>query len=303
MAHLRMLGAVRMRQHSAAALVIAIVPVVAAGQQFLPASGAPVDPKKRFEVVSIKPINDANTPMRTMTTPAGFESSNPVGGILRQALQKPDYQMVGAPGWINTERYSIRAKPPAGVPITAMSVMMLNMLKDRFQLVTHVETREQPIFHLVLARSDGRLGPNLKPTSAECQATMANRQEAAKRGAPPVFDPGDPCGSGRNSPGLFTFSGRSIAQFIPTLSDLTGRPVIDKTGLAGLYDVTLKFAYEGRMPGVMGPLGSPGPAPPVDPDTPSLSAAVQEQLGLKLESVRGPVEVVVIDRFERPTLD
>ncbi len=303
MAHLRMLGAVRMRQHSAAALVIAIVPVVAAGQQFLPASGAPVDPNTRFEVVSIRPINDANTPMRTMTTPAGFESSNPVGGILRQALQKPDYQMVGAPGWINTERYSIRAKPPAGVPITAMSVMMLNMLKDRFQLVTHVETREQPIFHLVLARSDGRLGPNLKPTSAECQATMANRQEAAKRGAPPVFDPGDPCGSGRNSPGLFTFSGRSIAQFIPTLSDLTGRPVIDKTGLAGLYDVTLKFAYEGRMPGVMGPLGSPGPAPPVDPDTPSLSAAVQEQLGLKLESVRGPVEVVVIDRFERPTLD
>ena len=139
-----------------------------------------MDPDTRFEVVSIKPINDANTPMRTMTTPAGFESSLPVGGILRQALQKPDYQMVGAPGWINTERYSIRAKPPAGVPITAMSVMMLNMLKDRFQLVTHLETREQAIFHLVLARNDARLGPNLKPTSAECQATMANRQEAGR---------------------------------------------------------------------------------------------------------------------------
>jgi uncharacterized protein (TIGR03435 family) len=291
-------------------LAIAIVPIVAAAQQFLPTSGAPVDPDTRFEVVSIKPINDPNTPTRTMTTPAGYESSNPVGGILRQALQKPDYQMIGAPGWINTDRYSIRAKPPAGVPITAMSVMMLNLLKDRFQLATHLETREQPIFYLVLARNDGRLGPNLTPTSAECQATLAERQAAAKRGDPPApfpppSDPNgpQPCGFGRNSPGLFAFSGRSMAQFIPTLSDLTGRPVIDKTGLTGLYDVTLKFAYEGRMPGVQGPLGTQGPAPPVDPDVPSLSAAVQEQLGLKLEGARGPVEVVVIDRFERPTLD
>jgi len=100
-------------------------------------------------------------------------------------------------------------------------------------------------------------------------------------------------------------SGRLIAQLVPTLSDLTGRPVIDKTGLTGFYDFTLKFAYEGRMPGLMGPLGqSPGaPAPPVDQDAPSLSAALQEQLGLKLENARGPVEVVVIDRFEKPTLD
>ena len=291
-----------MRKHSAAALVIAIVPVVAAGQQFLPTSGAPVDPDTRFEVVSIKPINDANTPMRIMTTPAGFESSLPVGAILRQALQKPDYQMVGAPGWINTERYSIRAKPPAGTPPAAMSVMMLNLLRDRFQLATHLETREQPIFHLMIARSDGRLGPNLTLTSAACQATIANREEAMKRGAPPLFDPSDSCGSGRSSPGLFTFTGSGLTRLVPALSDLMGRPVIDKTGLTGLYDLTLKFAYEGRMPGIMGPLGSP-PAPTVDSEAPSLSAALQEQLGLKLESVRGPVEVVVIEKFEKPTPD
>jgi uncharacterized protein (TIGR03435 family) len=86
------------------------------------------------------------------------------------------------------------------------------------------------------------------------------------------------------------------------LADLTSRPVIDKTGLTGVYDYTLKFAFEGRMPGVMGPLGAP-PAPPADPDAPSLSAALQEQLGLKLESARGPVEVAVIDKFEKPTFD
>jgi bla regulator protein blaR1 len=287
----------RVNEHSAAAFVIAMVPVLAAAQQFSTAAGAPVDPNTRFEVVAIKPIEDAGSPMLIRMMPSGFESAVPVGVLLRQALQKPDYQMVGAPAWINTERYSIRAKPPAGTPPTAMSVMILNLLKDRFQLATHLETREQPIFHLVMARSDGRLGPNLKPSSAECQAIAAARQAAAK-----LPDLNQPCGSGRSLPGLFTFSGSPLARLVPALSDLTARPVIDKTGLTGLYDVTLKFAYEGRMPGVMGPLGAP-PGAPVDPDAPSLSAALQEQLGLKLESARGPVEVVVIEKFEKPTFD
>jgi len=288
-----------MRTQNAAVFLFAMVPVMAAAQQFLAApQGAPVDPNTRFEVVAIRPIEDASSPMLIRMTPGGLDSAVPAGLLLRQVLQKPDYQMVGAPGWINTERYSIRAKPPAGAPPNAMSVMMLNLLKDRFQLATHLETREQPIFYLVMARSDGRLGPNLKHTSAECQAVIADRQAAAKL---PDFN--EPCGSGRSSPGLFAFSASPIARLVPALSDLTGRPVIDRTGLTGLYDVTLKFAFEGRMPGIMGPLGSPGPAPPVDPDAPSLSAALQEQLGLKLEAARGPVEVVVIDKFEKPTLD
>jgi uncharacterized protein (TIGR03435 family) len=306
-----------MRKTSVTGFMIAMVPVMAAAQQFFTA-GADVDPNTRFEVAAIKPVKDAGSPMTIMMAPGGLESSVPVGVLLRQALQKPDYQVVGAPGWINTERYSIRAKPPSGTPPAAMSVMILNLLKDRFQLATHLETREQPIFHLVLARSDGRLGPNLKPSSPDCQAALAERQAAAKRGdpqAPLAGRPGGPplpdangrlpCGFGDRKPGLERFSGRSIAQLVPTLSDLTGRPVIDKTGLTGLYDLTLSFAFEGRIAGVMGPLGTPPgePAPPTDPDAPSLSAAVQEQLGLKLEGARGPVEVVVIDRFEKPRFD
>ena len=86
--------------------------------------------------------------------------------------------MIGAPGWINTERYSIRATLPTGVSPAAMSVVLLNLLKDRFQLATHLDTREPPIFHLVMARGDGRPGPNLKPTSAECQAAIAGRPPA-----------------------------------------------------------------------------------------------------------------------------
>lgn len=263
---------------------MAMAQVITAAQQFQTAATAPVDPEKRFEVVAIKPVDNANTAMTIMMTASGLESSVPVGVLLRQALQKADYQMIGAPAWINTERYSIRAKPPAGTPPAAMSVMIRNLLKDRFQLATHLETREQPIFHLVMARGDGRLGSDLK-VSPECQSP--------------------PCGTGRTGPGLLVGSGRRMAQLVTALSDLTGRPVIDKTGLTGLYDFTLKFTYEGRMPGLMGPLGVPAgtPAPAADPDAPSLSAALQEQLGLKLESARGPVEVVVIERFEKPTFD
>ena len=307
---------VRMQIKNAFVFVIALVPVMAVAQQFLPAPpGPPVDPNTRFEVASVKAVDDASGPMFMRMTPGRFESTNvPVSVLLRQALQKPDYQVVGAPGWIDTERYSIAAKAPDGTPQGAMTAMMLNLLKDRFQLATHLETREQPIFHLVVARPDGRLGPDLKATPAECQATIAERLAASKaaagRGGPPPAPPSFPgpneplpCGFGRIILGLVAGSGRTIAQIIPMLADLVGRPVMDKTGLTGLYDFTLKFAPEGRVVGPFGPPLPGAPVPPVDPDAPSLSTALQEQLGLKLESARGPVEVVVIDTFEKPTLD
>jgi uncharacterized protein (TIGR03435 family) len=297
-------------------LAIAIVPVVTAAQQFLPNVGPPVDPNLRFEVAAIKPIADAGSGILMRMTPGRFESSVPIGVLLRQALQKPDYQIVGAPAWLDTTRYSITAKAPDGTPPTAMSVLLANLLKDRFQLAMHLETRELPISHLVLASPGGRLGPDLKRTSAECQAIIAERIAAAQaaaagRSGPPPLPalpgPNDPlpCGFVRVPPGLVAGSGRTIAELARgTLSDLVGRPVIDKTGLAGLYDFTLKYAPE--LARTAGPLSllPPGPIAPVtDPDAPSLFAALQEQLGLKLENGRGPVEVAVIDKFEKPTLD
>jgi uncharacterized protein (TIGR03435 family) len=306
-----------MHRRNAAVFVIAMVPAVAAAQQFLPAPpGAPVDPNSRFEVVAIKRFADAGNQVLMRMTPGRFESHLPVGLLLRQALQKADYQIVGAPGWIDTERYSISAKPPDGTPLNALPVLLVNMLKDRFQMATHLETRELPIFHLVMARTDGRLGPDLKPTSAECQATIEARIAAAKASAaapagpppplPQLPGPNDPlpCGFVRSPAGQLGGTGRTIAEMLRALSDLVGRPVIDKTGLAGLYDFNLKFAPESAASNVMLRLLSPGPPPPAaDSTAPSLAAALQEQLGLKLEGARGPVEVVVIDKFERPTLD
>ena len=95
-------------------------------------------------------------------------------------------------------------------------------------------------------------------------------------------------------------SGRAIAQLVQMLSGSTGRPVVDKTGLAKLYDFSLKWAPE---PGAFGVLPPGVTLPAVDPDAPNLFTAVQEQLGLKLENARGPIEVVVIDRIEKPSLD
>lgn len=304
-----------MQSRSAAAFVLAIVPVVAAAQQFLPAPpGAPVDPNTRYEVVAIR-AGEGSGQVSMRSTPGRFEAVNvPLGILLRQALQRSDYQIVGLPGWVDTERYSIRATAPESVPPTANTTMLLNLLKDRFQLATHVETRELPIFNLVIARTDGRLGPELKPTPAECVATIEERIAATKasggRAAPPPLPPlpdpnaPPPCGFQRMGPGIAAGSGRTLGDLAPFLADLVSRPVVDKTGLAGMHDFTLKFAPESAgSPGILRLLSPGSPPAAGDPNAPSLAAALQEQLGLKLEGSRGPVEVVVIDKFERPTLD
>jgi uncharacterized protein (TIGR03435 family) len=305
-----------MRLQSAAVFTLAMVPVMAAAQQFMPRlPGPPVDPNTRFEVTSVKAYAPGVNTFMRMQPGGQFESNLPVGLVLRQALQKADYQIVGAPDWIDTERYTIVAKAPEGTPLSATSVLLLNLLKDRFQLATRLETRELPVFNLVVARADGRLGPDLKPTPAECQAIVAERNAslttaAAGRGAPPPMPPlGDPngpppCGMVRQGIGQLAGSARTIADLVPTLSDWLARPVIDKTGLSGMHDFTLTFAPDSvRLPGILRLLGTAPPPPPVDSTAPSLSVALQEQLGLKIESSRGPVEVVVIDRIERPTLD
>lgn len=304
-----------MRLQSALGLVIAMIPVVVTAQQFMRDIGPPVDPTTRFEVVAIKAIDTATGQVLMRAVPGRFESQVPLGVLLRQALQKADYQVVGAPGWVDTERYAITAKVPEGVSPLAISVLLMNLLKDRFQLRTHVETRDLPIFNLVLARSDGRLGPELKATAEDCRQTIEARNASVKALAsaqsgppaalPAIPGPNDPvpCGFLRTPPGQVSGRGWTIAQIMTPMADVVGRPVVDKTGLTGLYDVNLKYAHDGRATGLLGLLGASVPVPDVDPDAPSIFTAVQEQLGLKLESARGPVEVVVVDKLERPALD
>jgi uncharacterized protein (TIGR03435 family) len=230
-----------------------------------------------------------------------------LGGIVSQALRVPPNRIAGLPDWSFKERYAIAAKAPEGIPSTdgsAIFVMLTNLLKDRFSMATHTETREMPVFNLAFARNDKRFGPAFKESSAECRAVFAARNEEVRRGAraaAPIRPSG--CESVRINPGgTASLNGVRMDMIAQILTPYVGRPVIDKTGLTGYYNVTLKWTPEVGSAS-LAPPGLPPGALPLDPDAPSLFTAVQEQLGLKLENARAPLDVVVIDSVEHPTPD
>jgi uncharacterized protein (TIGR03435 family) len=277
------------------------------------APGRPlVDPEARFEVVSIKRFDTSGgTEPRISMTPGRYDVAGvPLSLIVGQALGSPIDRIFGLPDWVNTELYAITAKAPDAPPpaAIAMNVMLANLLKDRFRLATHRETRQLPVYDLVFARTDKRLGPGLKPASPQCQAALTARLEAVQRGGPvppPLAGTNDACNSARINPGIVGFNGVPMAMIAQVLTQSVGRPVIEKTGLTGYYDFTLQWTPQPGSGMPFQPAGGPpaAPAPAADPDGPNLFTAVQEQLGLKLESARGPVEVIVIDRLDRPRLD
>ena len=262
-----------------------------------------------FEVASIKPNNSGDGRVMMQQQPGGrFTATNvPLRLLIRNAYQLQDFQIVGAPSWINSERYDIVAKAEDGTPPETPSLdrtgpnrlqlMMRSLLAERFQLAVHHETRELPIYALVVARSDGKLGPELRKSDVDCNAVFA---AGRGRGMPPPPGPPQPgerpqCGL-RIGMGNLAMGGTPLSQFANSLAMFVGRTVQDKTGLTGNYDVLLTWTPD-QMP--QRPPGAPEP-PPADPNGPSIFTALQEQLGLKLDSQKGPVSVLVIDRVERP---
>ena len=296
---------------AAAAVLSLNVPIVtgaieaaalAAGQSGNPLIGPAIDPESRFEVVSIK-RSDPSAQLRLRMTPGQLDME---AAPLRMpaATVLPILRIFGWPDWIDAERYTISAKMPDGASQGAMQVAIRNLLKDRFKLVTHEETRELPVYDLVLARGDGRLGPALQASSAECQAALTDYYEAVRRGMPAQAPPAEVarCTSSQLGIGTVGLRGQSIRGFTLMVAQFVDRQVIDRTGLTGFYDLTLTWTPEPAVGATV--LGvPPTPPPPADPDAPNIFTALQEQLGLKLEPGRGPVEVVVIDRLEKPMLD
>jgi uncharacterized protein (TIGR03435 family) len=305
----------------ATAAVVALVFPLAAGAISRPTSakeqaqgatpGRPlVDPEVRFEVVSIKRFDSSGGMPRISMTPGRYDVAGlPLSLIVGQALGTPVDRMFGLPDWVNTELYAIAAKAPGDPPpaAIAMNVMLANLLKDRFNLASHRETRQLPVYDLVFARTDKRLGTGLTPASPECQAALAARLEAVQRGAAvaPPLEPKD-CTSARINPGMVGFNGVPMSMIAQHLTQSVGRPVIDKTGLTGYYDYALRWTPQPGSGMPFQPAAGVTPAAPpaaADPDGANLFTAVQEQLGLRLENARGPVEVIVIDRLEKPRLD
>ncbi|HET9195872.1 MAG TPA: TIGR03435 family protein [Vicinamibacterales bacterium] len=233
----------------------------------------------------------------------------PLRVTITSAWNLRDHQIVGAPAWLASDRFDIVAKEPGGTfTDDQRRLMMQALLIDRFKLQAHVETRELPIYNLVLLRADGRLGPELKPTAVDCAALRKARAAAGATSADPPrpipnIDERVPC----NQRAFFgpqgvtiNASGRTLEQIAATLGTYADRTLVNRTGLKGEYDMLLKFRPEagGPMGGLAPPLSTTGD--PVS-DLATLGVAVREQLGLRLEPARGPVQVLVVDSISPPT--
>ena len=244
-------------------------------------------PAPAFEVASVKPnITDAESSMNVPPRGSAAIVNVPLENVIVNAYGVPAFRVLDAPDWIRRERFDISAKIPDDAAPGQQRSMLQSLLEGRFKLRVHRETREQPIYAVVIARSDGRLGARLKQSSADCAA-------AANSASPPMFSPDGPCaalfGVGPAG-GRIISKGQPLARVMSALSMAVSRGVVDRTGLRGPFDVELEWSSD---------VGTSA----TNSNTPSIFTALQEQLGLRLEPSRGPVDVLVIDSVERPTPD
>jgi uncharacterized protein (TIGR03435 family) len=210
-------------------------------------------------------------------------------------------QILGGPEWVKADPYEITAKATGDTPSDQMHGPMIQvLLEERFRLKIHREARELPVYILTVAKS----GVKLKALK-EGSCTPPDLNHPPADPAPSETEP-NYCGDWRALPEANMAGGRNIAMdsrgetmadFAADLSNFgSDRVVIDKTGLIGLFNIHLEFAQDGPRP----PANVPSSAHPASP---SIFTAVQEQLGLRLSAGRGPVEVLVIDHIERPSVN
>jgi uncharacterized protein (TIGR03435 family) len=255
-----------------------------------------------------------------------------IKNVLTNAYNVKGYQIQG-PDWLDSVRFDIAAKVPQGTTKDQMRLMLQSLLAERFKLTLHHTTKEMPMYALVVAKG----GPKLKESPEDPPATDAAGPNAGGPGGPSrAFNPGDikmgkhgfpqlPPGAGRGGMMMMNMNGRmrmqagkqTMSGFVDMLANQLDRPVVDQTGLTGKYDYTLEFApdetqrgmMKGAMAGLPMPMPPPGGGPggeagggPGAPDAqsgPTIFSALQEQLGLKLEAKKGPVDFLVIDSVEK----
>jgi len=315
----------RIRSTDAFVFVVVLAATAAFAQDT--AAPAAVPPVPAFEVASVKPSNpnpDPSNPLNMVALmlpqPGGrFTATNtPLRMLIFVAYElKQGAQLVGGPSELLAAKYDITAKTEADKTLEAKELppLLRALLADRFKLKTHAETRELPVYDLVPARSDGRLGPDLKPSTSDCakaNETLAEQGAALAKGDVSTFL-GRPktCSVSTDASGgplnlMMRGDGQEMKQLVEILSLFTGREVRDKTGLTGRYDFALKLDLRmtlelARKMGANIPPEAEARIPQSDGS--SLMTTLNEQLGLKLESTRDGVTVVVIDSVEAPLED
>jgi uncharacterized protein (TIGR03435 family) len=196
-----------------------------------------------------------------------------------------DFQISGGPGWIDSARYDIEAKADGGPSQDQMKLMMQRLLGERFKLSLHRGTKELPIYRLTEAKDGFKLRP-LK--EGDCIVFDPTHPPSS-----PKLTASDFCGNLTMGRGSFEGTSATMADLAVSISQIVGRPVVDGTGITGVFHIRLKFAA------LSGSVAAADNGAPTADDLPSIFGAVQEQLGLKLESTKGPVEVLFIDSIER----
>ena len=274
----------------------AVLPVIAAVAVF----GQPAS-RPRFEVASIKPVGYQG-PMRMRPLPNGLTGTLSLKLLMQSAYTAQAFQIIGGPEWINSERYAIDAKAAGNSSRDQISLMLQSLLEERFQLKIHRETRELPVFDLVIARGGPKLPP---PKEGGCEDfTDPHPEPTGDRMAPPGSGPAALARCGGLDVilqvGGAQMSGGKIPmpELVRMLSVVLGRTVVDRTGFTGLFDVRLDFLPDDSTPHLPPP---PPDAASSNAMSPSIFNALPEQLGLRLVAAKGPVEVIVIDHVERPS--
>jgi uncharacterized protein (TIGR03435 family) len=234
------------------------------------------EPRLEFEVASVKPAKPGSEGGMIKPLPGGqtyIATNMPVKIMIKLMFHLNDRQISGGPGWLDTELYDVEAKADRPRTIDELHVMFQNLLIDRFNLQFHKETRTLPAYELVVDKSGPKLTDNPSPEN---------------------FDiPVRPMGYGK-----MEATHCSMSYFSWLLAQRLDQPVIDQTGLTKFYDFKLEWTPE-PPPGLAGRPDAPANLPATN--GPDLFTALREQLGLKLESRKGPVEVMVIDHIEKPS--
>jgi uncharacterized protein (TIGR03435 family) len=275
------------------AVVIAVAAVTFTMAAHAQTPGVPV-----FEVASVK-ANTSGSPGSSGHTGRGSVTFTnfTTRSLISNAYDIRGNRIVGAPSWIDSERFDVNARAAGDTPDGGLPPMMRTLLADRFKLVVKREIRDEPVYALVPARDDKRVGPNLRP-STDCIKAAPAAGRAGGTPDAPALKPGTTAACGSRM--LSDNRGTTIQSGMKTMADLAGmlrgvgeREVVDRTGLPGTFDFELRYAPDNVR------------ATAADPTQllPDVFTALQEQLGLKLESQRGPVEYLVIERIERPGAD
>lgn len=254
-----------------------------------------------FEVASVKPNVSNSGSSSSNDSPSGYVATNLslrrlIAIAYRMRLPTDRDRIVG-PSWIDDARFDINARTPAGTRSEQIPDMLRALLAERFGLAAHTETREASVYALVRARNDQQLGPQLTSSSLDCSKPGAFLSGSAGNASGAAIEKLQ-CGIISNvdaNGGVLRGGGRSMADLARNLTGRVNRDVIDRTGLSGTYDFTLPWTPENFQ----NPADNAGPSR----DGTLIFTALQEQLGLKLEAQRGPVEFLIIDKVERPSPD